>query len=359
MKELLKFEISKLLKKKIVFIAMAAFLFIYVTMLWSWIFGNEWAVTQEGEELYGREAEAYNTEITKRFEGPLTDEKVQEILAAFPRKDRETVKNISNNTYYPVANLFAEMDGTWNGKTVKEVFPEFDEAPVLGMSSRWESFLYSMMYIVMMSGILVVIVVSPIFSEEYSSGMDALILTSLHGKKRCALAKVAAAFCFAAVMEAVILLAGFLLFMAGRGVDGWNADIQLSELMIFSRVARPLKCYEAAAMTALLSMASTITVTGITLLFSAVCPTSFVSIILAAVAYLAPMFLNPGSEAIKRIIMLFPVNSISVSGIMSVGGFPVGKMTISLVAAVGVVAAAAAAAGTGGCKAIFSRHQVC
>ena len=55
--------------------------------------------------------------------------------------------DVSNNTYYPVANLFAERDGTWNGKTVQEVFPEFDEPQVLGMSSRWESFLYSMMYL--------------------------------------------------------------------------------------------------------------------------------------------------------------------------------------------------------------------
>ena len=31
------------------------------TMLWSWIFGNEWAVTQEGEMIYGTEAERYNT----------------------------------------------------------------------------------------------------------------------------------------------------------------------------------------------------------------------------------------------------------------------------------------------------------
>lgn len=158
MKQLIKFEFSKLLKKKLVFIALGAFALIYATMLWSWIFGNEWAVTQEGEMIYGTEAERYNTEIANRFAGPLTDEKVQEILAAFPRTDGMTTGDVSNNTYYPVANLFAERDGTWNGKTVQEVFPEFDEPPVIGVSSRWESFLYSMMYIVLMSGILVVII---------------------------------------------------------------------------------------------------------------------------------------------------------------------------------------------------------
>ena len=52
MKQLIKFEFSKLLKKKLVFIALGAFALIYATMLWSWIFGNEWAVTQEGCLLY-------------------------------------------------------------------------------------------------------------------------------------------------------------------------------------------------------------------------------------------------------------------------------------------------------------------
>ena len=233
MKQLIKFEFSKLLKKKLVFIALGAFALIYATMLWSWIFGNEWAVTQEGEMIYGTEAERYNTEIANRFAGPLTDEKVQEILTAFPRTDGMTTGDVSNNTYYPVANLFAERDGTWNGKTVREVFPEFDEPPVIGVSSRWESFLYSMMYIVLMSGILVVIIVSPVFSDEYTSGMDALILTSRYGKKRCVLAKVISAFCFSITMEAVILVVGFLLFAAGRGLEGWNTDIQPSEPMGF------------------------------------------------------------------------------------------------------------------------------
>ena len=49
--------------------------------------------------------------------------------------------------------------------------------------------------------------------------MDALILTSRYGKKRCVLAKVISAFCFSITMEAVILLVGFLLFAAGRGLE--------------------------------------------------------------------------------------------------------------------------------------------
>lgn len=358
MKQLIKFEFSKLLKKKIVYIAMAAFVLIYGTMLWSWIFGNEWAVNQSGEQLYGNEAAAYNAEITRRFAGPLTDEKVQEILAAFPRANGETIYDVSNNTYYPVANLFAEKDGSWNGKTVAEVFSEFEEPPQLGASTRWESFLYSMMYIVMMAGIILIIIISPIFSDEYSSGMDALILTSRYGKKWCALAKAVSAFCFTIVFGVLILLIGFLMFYAGRGLEGWEADIQLSELMIFKGVAQPLKCYQAAVMTGILSMASLLTVTGMTLLFSVVSRTSFAAIILSAVFYVAPMFFNSGDETIRRILMLFPINSISVSGIMKAGDFKVGGTAVPMLLVLMVIAAVAAVAGTAGSKKIFAGHQV-
>lgn len=357
--QLIRFEFFKMMKKKVVVIAMAAFALIYVTMLWSWIFGSEWAVTQDGRELYGKEAEAYNTEISERYAGSLTDEKVRKILAEFPRLNGGTIYDVSNNTYYPIANLFAEKDGTWNGKTVKEVFPEFEEPPVLGMSSRWESFLYSMMYIVMMAGILVIIVVSPVFSEEYSSGMDALILTTDCGKRQCALAKTAAAFCFSIGFGAAVLLVGFLMFYIGRGGAGWNADIQLGEMTIFAKVPQPLKCYEAAILTVLVAMASIITVTGVTLLLSVVSRTSFISIILSAAAYLTPMFITPGDENARRIIMLFPVNSLNVSGVLRAGNFNAGAVEISIILIICAIAAVMLVLGTGYSQRVFSRHQCC
>ena len=89
--------------------------------------------------------------------------------------------------------------------------------------------------------------------------------------------------------------------------------------MVFSRIAQPLKCYEAALLTAFLAMMSTITVTGLTLLVSqSFVRPSFVSSILAAVTYLAPhVFKSAGSQTAGRILMLFPVDSISVSGVAS------------------------------------------
>ena len=358
MGQLIRFEFLKMVKKKVVSIGLAAFLLIYVIMLWSWTYGNEWAITKEGVEIYGKEAEAYNDEITNRYAGPLTDEKVQEILTEFAGKDGEMIHSASNNTFSPIASLFAGENGKWNGKSVAEVFPEFADPPVLGQSSRWESLLYSMMYLILMAGIVIIITVSPVFSEEYASGMDALILTAKYGKERCALAKVAAAFLFTVVFTLFVVGTGFVVFLAGRGLAGWDSDIQLSPLMVFASVKYPLKCYEASVMTVLVSLAAMMALNGLTLIFSAVSRTSFISVILAAAVYFAPMFISSGNVIVRKILCLFPVNSISVSGLVKLYGPTLGETGIPVVALPGLVALAVTVICVGFCRRAFANHQV-
>lgn len=355
MSRLILFELEKIFRKKIVYVTLAIFGVILAFMMYSWIFGSEWAVTPEGEWLYGTEAAAYNEEISLRYQGPLTDGKVQEILKEFPRLDGATTGDVSNHVYYPIGTLFAESDGTWNGKTVSQVFPDFKEPPQLGMSTRWESFLYSMLYMVMLAGIVLIIMISPIFSEEYSSGMDALILTSRYGKHRCAAAKITASFLFALVFVTAILGLGFLAFCAGRGTVGWDGDIQLSELMLYSKIPYPFKCWQAAVAMAGVSIFSMLTLNGLVLVFSAVSRTPFVSIIASAVVYIAPMFINPAEISVKRLVMMMPVNSINVAAVMNLGDFGRG---VSMVWAVGGLMAAAVVFSAVFCRRTFSRHQV-
>lgn len=355
---LVRFELEKLLKKKLVVFSMAVFGIIYATMLWSWIGGSEWASNKEGEMLFGREATAYNEEIIARYNGPLTDEKVQNILNEFKPVGERTTGNVSNSTYYPIGNLFADRSGQWNGLTVGEVFPEFEEPPLLGRSSRWESFLYSMMYIIMSAGIIVIIVVSPIFSEEYGSGMDALILTSRYGKKRCVRAKIIASFCFVFIYMALVIGFGFLAFFMEKGMAGWDADIQLSEMMNFTKVTQPLKSFEAACYMVALSLASVLTLNGLVLFFSVISKTSFISVIASAVVYLLPMFLSPGSQMGKRILFLLPVNSISVSGVLTMGEVNLGHIKLQQETMVIILMAVVTALSFGLCRTIFSRHQV-
>lgn len=358
MSELIRFEFNKLFFKKIVYVSLAAFGLLYIVMLYSWIFENGWAITQEGEMIYGMEATAYNEEIVTRYEGNLTDEKVQQILNEFARTDGTDTLDVSNSVYYPIANLFANRDGTWNGKTVDEVFPEFGRPPLLGNSSRWEAFLYGLAYILMIGGIITVIVLSPVFSEEYSSGMDALILTSQYGKTRCVNAKIAASFLFSMAYTGIILALAFLAFYIGTGYYGWDADIQLSEFLLYARIPNPIKCWQAAFWQVVLAVISSLTLTSLVLIISLVSKTPYVSIILAALVYLAPVMINPSSELFRRLVLLAPANLIQVSAVLGMKGFSLPGFHVPMIAAASLLMAAAILIIWFCGRRIFAKHQV-
>lgn len=358
MTDLIRYEFSKLFCKKIVYISLTAFGILFSIMLYSWIFGNEWAVTQEGEQLYGNQAAAYNEEIIARYEGKLTDEKVRQILKEFPRINGKDTFDLSNSTYYPIARLFAKTDGTWNGKTVEEVFPQFGRPPLLGRSSRWEAFLYSLTYIFMIGGIITIIVISPVFSEEYSSGMDALILTSRFGKTRCVKAKLIASFLFSLIYTGVILVLAFLTFYLGKGFSGWDADIQLSEMMLYSRIQIPVKCWQAAAALAVLAVLSAMTLTSLVLISSLLSKTPYVSIIVAALIYVVPMLINPSGQTLKKLVLLAPANSIQVSAFLGQQGFWIAGINISMIKATVIVMGLAFITIWILGRKMFGRHQV-
>ena len=357
MGQLVRFEMTKLLKKKLVYVTLGLFSVIMIVMLFSWVSGNEWARLPSGEMLFGQEAADYNEELTLRYQGALTDEKVQEILNEFSGTV-DSQLDILNQVYTPIASVFANADGSWNGKTVAEAFPEFEEPLVLCFSSRWEALLYSRSYVVLLAGLVIIIVISPVFSEEYTSGMDALILTSEKGKRQCVKAKIIASFLFSLFLVITILALGFSMLFLAKGFVGWNSDIQLSELLLYTRVRKPLKCYEAALLMSGASILSTLTLNGLVLAFSAVSKTSFTSIVAVTAVYVVPMFLNPGNPALKRFIAVMPVNSMNISQFLKAGGFSIAGTEYSLFWAILLLAIVVGTGSVFFCRHTFSTHQV-
>lgn len=358
MDKLILFELKKLLKNSIVFISSVVFLILYASMLYSWNFAGGWAVTPTGEALYGQEAAAYNEEITLRYRGPLTDDKIQEILKEFRPSDGEAAAFRMNDVYDPVAKLFAESDGTWNGKMVSEVFPAFSGPPQLGMSSRWESFLSSMSYVFLMAGIVLIIIISPVFSDEYSSGMDSLILTARNGMGPCVKAKFAAALLITVTAVGFLLVSSFLVFCLGKGTAGWDADLQLGAKSLFYGFAKPLKCYEAVILLAGISLLAMVTLTAFVLIFSVVSKSSYTSIILSALFFTAPMLVNPGDGTLKKLVMMLPANSFNLSALLSTGGWMLSGFKFSVLAEAGILMVTASVAAMILCRRVFSRHQV-
>ena len=156
-----------------------------------------------------------------------------------------TTGDVSNNTYYPVANLFAERMERGTAKRFRRYFRNLmsrrcsDVQPVGIASLQHDVYRPDVRN---PGGIIV----SPVFSDEYTSGWTVWILTSRYGKKAVCAGKG-----FLRILLQYHDGSGdsadrILMFCRRAGLAGWDTDIQLSEMMVFSRIRQPLKCCEAA-----------------------------------------------------------------------------------------------------------------
>jgi len=141
-------------------------------------------------------------------------------------------------------------------------------------------------------GFLLIAALSPVFSEEYDRKMDALILTSRHGKRRCVIAKVTASYLFALLVTGATLLFLTLAFLKSYGLSGGEASIQLSGRYYMREVPYFLTSLGAAGLSLVLWIAGTLILTGVILILSSLCRTAFFTLIASLAFYMVPMLLN-------------------------------------------------------------------
>ena len=75
--------------------------------------------------------------------------------------------------------------------------------------------------------LLICLVQIPVFSQEYSSGMDSVILGSKFGKNRLVRAEIAAANLTGTALFLVNVLAMAIISLGSYGMEDWNLPIQI------------------------------------------------------------------------------------------------------------------------------------
>ena len=357
--QMIRFEFGKILNRKIVYAAIVFVLFMGCTMCIGRGAGAQ-VVLSEGSYLEGREAVKRDKEIASGYEGVLTEEKVEEILDTYRPRREDGSFWVVNNIYNTLSGLWGEMDGSYDGTKILSAFPDYrDDRPlVLGYNEGWMSFLETGMYLMIGIGCLLVIALSPVFSEEYARGTDALILTSRHGKGRCAWAKIIASYLFT-----LLIVVGWLLFQSfvywqDFGLDGSGASVQLNNHFMFFGVPYFLTNAGAAGYCLVLWVGGSLILTALVLLLSAVCRSSFVTVIVALACYVIPstfgqlgvppklLSLHPiwdflAEEPLKIPRLSLPGGA-QVSYVWVVAAFGLGMVVVSFVYG----------------RKIFARHQV-
>ncbi len=145
----------------------------------------------------------------------------------------------------------------------------------------------------MMTGAAIAIILSGIFSEEYTSGADSLILSSKHGKGIVIGAKLFAAFVISAALIILLTVINYAETMIAWGPGG--ADGQL--VLLGNTFLYNITIGQSAFLYSICALAACLLFAAITAMLSAIFKTPFNTIIIMAILLIAPMFLNVPDEA--------------------------------------------------------------
>ena len=222
MKKLIQFELRKIFSKRLTQVTLIALLLLSFLLGFS-AYQNMYAFDGKNREGTGRTAVEIDKSVAEKYEGILTDEKVQQMIAEFkPTQDLHGMNAVylyQNSLQSALFRKFSDMNGNWNGLSVSDVFG--NEEIKIGYTHGWLKTSENMVRIFIVLSLVVAIMTAPVFSGEYG-GVDNIILTSKYGKTKCATAKIIgsilAALIVTIVVSAINLIYAFILYGNG-GLD--------------------------------------------------------------------------------------------------------------------------------------------
>lgn len=158
------------------------------------------------------------------------------------------------------------------------------------------------------------ICIAPLFSGEYTSGTDQLILSSRYGKNKLIKAKLLTGFSLSALICLILIFLAYLLSMLIFGADGRGAPLQLYVILS----PYPITIGQAAGFLALCTLFSCLMTAALTMLLSAKLKTPFGVIILISLLLIVPMFINVPETSIilYKLSSLLPINMMAFGTVL-------------------------------------------
>lgn len=306
---MIKYEIRKMITKKISLAALA------LLLIWSIVsaaasLNGMYAYDGVSEEGRGLEAVKIEKEISSKYEGLLTDKKVQQIINDFPVRNfpegLDAKYAYSNSIQSAVYSNFVDKDGNYNGKTVKEIYGS--NRIKIGYINGWNYTVRGMIQVFFALMIVIMLIISPVFSGDYGS-MSSIVISSRYGKSKNASARIIAAFVISfalALVTAVFNIAAALVIYGTEGLDCSvlfsSADFE-GGLVPYNITCMQMILYQLAMV-----LAGTVAVTGITVAASAVFRNQISALASSLFVFVLPMLI-PIEEmsGLYRAIVTMPV----------------------------------------------------
>ncbi|MDE7289164.1 MAG: ABC transporter permease subunit, partial [Oscillospiraceae bacterium] len=364
MLDILKFELYKIVKRKLFLFSPIIILGTIITLLTGTL-SSAYSYDENGNHVFGYKAIKYEKAYAEKVSGELTPEKVADaielynkiannpdnlteygtfkesayILELYPYQKiircvavaytqngfQPDYRMIETLTYDDGLDFYNRRDkqiiDTLNmdysygnySDAEKNIILKFNgnvsEPYVLGYTLGWESLIqYSFAFFVILT-FVALINVSSVFSNEFQRGTAQVILSSKHGRSKIFTAKIISAFLISTLMFVVFVGIYVLTYAAVYGLDGSGASIQsLNLLSVYD-----FTLGEAFFTAVIIAYAAFIFVIFFTLTISVICKSNFTSVLLALALYFIPIFLNysKSSKLFNYIVDLFPIKALN------------------------------------------------
>lgn len=223
---LFKYELYKIFSKKLVITGIALLLALIVSMGIRYSYVND-------------VIKAYNTAITsgeKQIMISETDFEILEDIISY----QDSFWTAHKKQLIALKNTITKLkkNYTYKEKELEYNYLKAIKPPIKNIYSSLWMYVFNHNYVYILSAFLIILGVSPIFSEEYVSKVDALILTSKNGRISIVKAKILAALTFIVIISFTACIFQTILAIGILGNGNWNNPIQINSE--YKSIAYPL-----------------------------------------------------------------------------------------------------------------------
>lgn len=289
-------EFRKIAARKILWIAFFLLLGFAAFRLFTEL--DDYTVTIDGESFRGQEALDRDKALTKQYAGILTKEKVKEIYhkyGFYPYSDPDNRAIEKNFLSRYVTDTFTDR----RENVLEPHFYEGEEweywaAPYLDGKAKfdyvfgWNDFLEMYVYVLLSVYVILMLGLSPVFSEEYMLKTADIIRTTKRGKSSAVWMKLLSACTFSVFLTGMAGICLFLLYLWVYGAQGLDASAVFLSFVSFYGYC-PETVGGLLLFIAALGICGALLLTGITLGFSSLCRNSFLALVLSVGTFLFPV----------------------------------------------------------------------
>lgn len=373
MKQLLKFELKKILYRKanLITIAIGLLLIVFSNLL---LIHEESLLLEDGTQLQGLEAIRCRAEI----ENSLTATLNEEFLTTFLQEYQQDIQNADAEDNFSLIhtkiNLFTliltnynEIDKQWEWDDLRKIrtdtgihfyerrlkkietilntdysFGNYTKAEkaywfkkadsvdtpfVWGSKTTWD-LIWTGIQLLFFQCFVINICLAPVFAGEYQNRTDSLILSSKHGKHKLILMKIAAALLFTLCYITLCAILSVGIHIAILGIDGFDLPVQLWD----TTIPYELTAIEVCELNFFILLLISVLLTALTLMFSSVCKSQMIALAINILLFFGTIFLpfSKDSWLWNHILYLCPVYTQNLQNVLGkYVSYPFGNTILS------------------------------